>query len=71
MRAGLQERRARIETEARKLARSGDHYNNSSIQLALLNRGFRESYKVFENPWTCCELDRICAQAFVNKTLAA
>jgi hypothetical protein len=71
MRPGLQDRRARIETEARKLARSGAHYDHKSIRVALLNQGFSESYKVFENPWTGCELDRICAQAFINKTKAA
>ena len=57
------ERVAHIETEARKLARSGQHRSFSSIELALLSRGYREALKVFANRWTQCELDRICEQS--------
>ena len=54
---------ARIETEARKLARSGQYQSFISIELALLARGYRDAAKVFANPWTQHELDRICEQA--------
>jgi hypothetical protein len=72
MRPGPQsDRHARIETEARRLARSGVHYNHNSVRAVLLSQGFSESHKVFANRWTCSELDRICEQTFVNKTMAA
>jgi hypothetical protein len=53
---------AQIETEARKLARSGDHRSFRSIQAALLARGLPKVPKVFANRWTCTELDRLCEQ---------
>jgi hypothetical protein len=59
----IRERAERIETEARRLARSGQHQGFSTIQFALAARGYREAAKVLANRWTQCELDRFCAQA--------
>ena len=53
---------AQIETEARRLARSGKHHSFRSIQAALLARGLPKVPKVFANRWTCTELDRLCEQ---------
>jgi hypothetical protein len=64
MRAGVKEERARIESEARKLARSGEHNGWWSIQAALLTQGrFTQISYVFGNLWTCLELDRLCQKA--------
>jgi hypothetical protein len=64
LRLGVAEERARIESEARKLARSGEHSRWWSIQLALLAQGrFTQVPRVFANKWTCSELDRLCQQA--------
>ena len=63
MQRGLQQRLARIETEARTLARSGDHPSFSSIEFILLARGYEEAHKVFSNRWSQAEVDRICRQA--------
>jgi hypothetical protein len=63
MPAGMGEERARIESEARRLARSGQHTGWSSIQAALLAQGrFTQISYVFSNLWTCSELDRLCQQ---------
>ena len=64
MKVGKLDRRARIESEARRLARSGEYRSFRSIYLALVARGFEEAAKVFANRWTCSELDRLCEQAF-------
>jgi hypothetical protein len=64
MPAGVGEERAHIESEARRLARSGEHSGSSSIQAALLVQGrFTQIPYVFGNLWTCSELDRLCQQA--------
>jgi hypothetical protein len=63
MKRKLQERFARIETEARKLAHSGQHRWSHSIEMALLARGYRDAPKVFANRWTQYELDRLYEQA--------
>jgi hypothetical protein len=63
MKSSKLERFAKIETEARKLARSGDYHDFASIQVALLERGFAEAAWVSRNRWTCFELDRLCEQA--------
>jgi hypothetical protein len=63
MKRELQERFACIETEARKLARSGQHRGSHSIEMALLARGYRDAPKIFANRWTQYELDRLCEQA--------
>jgi hypothetical protein len=52
-----------IETEARRLARSGQYQGFGSIQMALMARGFTKVSKVFANRWTCSELDRLCERA--------
>jgi len=54
---------AQIETEARKLARSGKYRSFRSIQTVLQARGLPKVPKVFANRWTCTELDRLCEQA--------
>jgi hypothetical protein len=64
MRAGMHAQRAQIESEARKLARSGQHYGWRSIERALLEQGrFSQVPNVFANAWTRSELDRLCQQA--------
>jgi len=63
MRRGLRQRLACIETEARVLARSGKFQSFSSIEMALLTRGFQEAHKVFANRWSQAEVDRLCQQA--------
>jgi hypothetical protein len=57
------ERLARIETEARTLARSGNYRSFISIKMMLLASGYSEAHKVFANRWTQFELDRLCQQA--------
>jgi hypothetical protein len=63
MKRGALDRLAQVETEARKMARSGQYRGSGSIQMALLARGFVEASKLFTNRWTCSELDRLCKQA--------
>jgi hypothetical protein len=64
MPAGVGEERARVESEARRLARSGEHSGWWSIQAALLAQGrFTQIPRFFANAWTCSELDRLCQQA--------
>jgi hypothetical protein len=63
MKRGLQQRLARIETEARTLARSGDYRGFDSIEMILLARGYQEAHKVFSNRWSQAEVDRLCRQA--------
>jgi hypothetical protein len=63
MKTETRERLARIETEARTLARSANHSSFSSIEMLLIARGYSEAHKVFANRWTLCELDRLCQQA--------
>ena len=65
-------RLARIETEARRLARSGKYWGYASIQAALQKEDFVEASPTFWNSWTCSELDRLCEQAMrENQTLEA
>jgi hypothetical protein len=63
MKAGLRQRLARIETEARTLARSGNFGGFVSVERALLTRGFEEAPRVFANRWTQSEVDRLCVLA--------
>ena len=63
MKPDLQERRARVETEARALARSGNYHGFITIKMMLLARGYSEANKIFANRWTQSELDRLCRQA--------
>lgn len=60
---GTRERLAKTESEARKLAWSGEYRSSRLIESALLNLGFLEATKLFANRWTHAELDRICDQA--------
>jgi hypothetical protein len=59
-RRGFVEQVARIETEARKLAWSGQYRSSSSIEIALISQGYRKAPQVFASLWTQCELDRLC-----------
>jgi hypothetical protein len=63
MKPDTRERLARIETEARTLARSGKYLGFTSIKSVLLAHGYPEARKVFANRWTQSELDRLCQQA--------
>jgi hypothetical protein len=65
MQPGYWAQRASIESEARRLARSGEHSSWRSIERALLARDHftRVSPYVFANAWTRSELDRLCLQA--------
>jgi hypothetical protein len=60
---------ARIESEARTLARSGNYLSARSIEAALAEKGFLETARVFRNRWTCSELDRLCQQAMQEGAL--
>jgi hypothetical protein len=60
---GRRERLAYIESEARALARTGNHKDYSSIEMLFLVRGYHEARKLFANLWTQEELNRICRQA--------
>ena len=59
------DQRALIETKARKLAWSGEHQSYRSIKTVLQSQGYEGVDKLFENQWTCSELNRICKQARV------
>jgi hypothetical protein len=57
------ERLAQIETEARRMARSGVYVEYSAIQWRLEERGFSDAHRLFKNPWTRAEIDRLCRLA--------
>jgi len=57
------EEMATAETAARKLARSGQYHSYSTIRHELLTRGYFAAQKIFRNPWTIAEIDRICASS--------
>jgi len=57
------ERLAQIETEARRMARSGVYMEYSAILRRLEERGYRDAHRVFKNPWTRAEIDRLCRLA--------
>jgi len=63
MHRGMRERLARIETEARTLARSGKFHSATAIEMALLAAGYVEAQKIFANRWTRSEIDRLCELA--------
>jgi hypothetical protein len=68
MRPGHLAERGRIETEARKLAHSGQHSGWRSIERALMSRGtFCQVSYVFRNAWTRSELNRLCQQAQLQR----
>jgi hypothetical protein len=62
----LQERVNRIETQARRLAQSGQYKDFSSIEMQLLAQGHREASIVFANRWTQSEVDRLCERARIS-----
>ena len=62
LKIAIRDRLAKAETEARKLAWSGEYRSSKMIETALLNLGFLEAPKIFANRWTHSELDRICDQ---------
>ena len=67
MRAGTAAQRAHIESEARRLARSGKHSDWQSIETALLTQNrFNEVPRVFANAWTRSELDRLALGPVVH-----
>jgi len=59
--------RARVETEARKLARSGEYAGWRSIERVLLAQSFTQVSYVFANLWTRSELDQLCQQAQLRR----
>jgi hypothetical protein len=65
---GQYDRFGLIETEARKLARSGRYLGFESIQSALVELGYVDAPKIFANQWTCSELDRLCERGWQDKT---
>jgi hypothetical protein len=65
-RKDLQERVNHIETQARRLAQSGEYKDFSSIEMILLAQGYREAAMVFENRWTQSEVDRLCERARIS-----
>jgi hypothetical protein len=68
MRPGHWAERACIETEARKLAHSGQHTGWRSIERALRDwSAFTQVPFVFRNEWTRSELDRLCRQALLQR----
>jgi hypothetical protein len=64
-RRDIQERLARLETEARRLAWSGRYPHSTSIQRMLIAKGYRDTTSVF-NLWNHAELNRICERAKSN-----
>ena len=57
------ERLAKIETEARRMAQSGAYMEFSTILRHLDERGYRDARRIFKNPWTRAEIDRLCRLA--------
>ena len=54
---------ARIETQARALARSGKYRSHVAIRNVLEASGFELTAKIFDNRWSQTEIDRLCHQA--------
>lgn len=54
---------AQIETEARRLARTGTHVDHRTIKRAFLDTGYMEAERLFRNRWIMQEIDRICLNA--------
>jgi hypothetical protein len=63
MKPSLREQLARIETQARTLARSGEYYGFKQIETVLIAGGYQEARKIFANRWSRAEVDRLCEQA--------
>jgi hypothetical protein len=56
----MQSHIGRLETEARRMARSGAFVGFHAVQRRLLDTGFVEAQKLFKNRWTQAEIDRLC-----------
>ena len=54
------ERYAQIETEARRMAKTGIYLGYRAIASRLVDRGYAEAPKLFRNRWTQQEIDRLC-----------
>jgi len=54
------ERLAQVETEARRLANSGDFQSFRTIRRELIAAGYEEARQIFRNPWTQSEINRLC-----------
>jgi hypothetical protein len=68
MRAGIAAERARVESEARRLAHSGDYTGWRSIERALLTQNcFTQVSYILGNEWTQSELDRLCHLARLRR----
>ena len=65
------ERVAQIETEARRLARSGVYMEYSAIRRHLQERGYTEAERIFKNRWTQAEISRLCRLAHQELVKAA
>ena len=63
------ERLAEIETEARRMARSGVYWGFRAISDRLLERGYGEASKVFRNRWTQEEINRLCNMSYREAVL--
>jgi hypothetical protein len=53
---------ARLETEARRLAHSGEYFDCISIR-AVFTSAYPQAQKYFENLWVQQELNRLCENA--------
>lgn len=51
---------ARLQTEARRLAHSGAYSHFAEVRRELIARGHADAWKIFKNPWTRSEIDRLC-----------
>jgi hypothetical protein len=54
---------ARVETEARTLARSGRYRGYVEIKRELESRGLPAVARIFINAWSRAEVDRLCRHA--------
>ncbi len=59
---------AQIETNARLMARTGTYQNFRPIQQLLVQAGYTEAQKLFQNGWQPEEINRICWQCFDGVT---
>ena len=54
------ERLARLQTEARRLARSGAYHDFVEVRRELMAGGHEDAWKIFKNLWTRSEINRLC-----------
>jgi hypothetical protein len=57
---------AKIETEARALARSGHYRGFRAVQHQLIVSGYSEAEQLFQNRWQQVEIDRICELSYAS-----